>query len=113
MVSLCKQTSQQYFALKMYTFLHSPYTPFFALFEKFYQNSKIVTSTTPAEKPPLLDSVKFKDGSTTTVESLPEQDANLQLPATDDLLQELEWNDILWNDSLSESGDFDILDTYT
>ena len=41
--------------------------------EKFYENSKIVTSTTLAEKPPLQDSVKFKDGSTTTIESLPEQ----------------------------------------
>ena len=74
--------------------------------EEFYESSKIVTSTTPTEKPPLLDTVKLKDDS--TIESLPEQDANLKLPAPDDFLQDLEWDDIVWNDSLLESTDFDI-----
>ena len=66
----------------------------------------MVTSTTPAEKPPLLDTVKLKNDS--TIESLPEQDANLKLPAANDFLQDLEWDDIVWDDSLSESTDFDI-----
>ena len=73
-------------------------------FEEFYESRKIVTSTTPAEKPPLVDTVKLKDDS--PIESL--QDANLKLPAPDDFLQDLEWDDIVWNDSLSESTDFDI-----
>ena len=47
-------------------------------FEGFYESSKIVNPATPAEKPPLLDTVKLKDDS--TIESLPEQDGNLKLP---------------------------------
>ena len=64
-----------------------------------------MTSTTPAEKPPLLDTIKLKDDS--TIESLPEQDANLKLPAPNNFLQDLEWDYIVWDDSL-ESTDFDI-----
>ena len=75
-------------------------------FEEFYESSKIVTSTTQAEKPPLLDAVKLKDYS--TIKSLPEQDANLKRLAPDDFLQDLEWDDIVWDDSLSESTNFDI-----
>ena len=65
-----------------------------------------MTSTTPAEKPPLLDTVKLKYDS--KIASLPEQDANLKLPTPDELLQDLEWDDIVWNDALSESTNFDI-----
>ena len=61
------------------TYLEKYHSNILEEFEEFYENSKIVTSTTPAEKPPLQDSVKFKDGS--TIESLPEQDANLKLHA--------------------------------
>ena len=88
------------------TYLEKYHTNILEEFEKFYESSKIVTSTTPAEKPPLLDTVKLKDDS--TIESLPEQDANLKLPAPNDFLQDLEWDDIVWDDSLSESTDFDI-----
>ena len=55
------------------TYLEKYHSNILEEFEKFCENSKIVTSTTLAEKPPLQDSVKFKDGSTTTIESLPEQ----------------------------------------
>ena len=65
-----------------------------------------MASTTAAEKPPLLDTVKLKGDS--AIESLPEQDANWKLPATNDFLQDLEWDDIAWDDSLSESTDFDL-----
>ena len=88
------------------TYLEKYHSNILEEFEKFYESSKIVTSTTPAEKPPLLDTVKLKDDS--TIESLPEQDANLKLPAPNDFLQDLEWDDIVWDDSLSESTDFDI-----
>ena len=88
------------------TYLEKHHSNILEEFEVFYESSKIVTSTTPAEKPPLLDTVKLKDDSTIT--SLPEQDANLKLPTPDDLLQDLEWDDIVWNDALLESTDFDI-----
>ena len=88
------------------TYLEKHHSNTLEEFEEFYESSKIVTSTAPAEKPPLLDTVKLKDDS--TIASLPEQDANLKLPTPDDLLQDLEWDDIVWNDALSESTDFDI-----
>ena len=88
------------------TYLEKYHTNILEEFEKFYESSKIVTSTTPAEKPPLLDTVKLKDDS--AIESLPEQDANLKLPAPNDFLQDLGWDDIVWDDSLSESTDFDL-----
>ena len=88
------------------TYLEKHHSNILEEFEEFYESSKIVTSTAPAEKPPLLDTVKLKDDS--TIASLPEQDADLKLPTPDDLLQDLEWDDIVWNDALSESTDFDI-----
>ena len=44
------------------TYLEKDHSNILEEFEKFYENSKIVTSTTPAEKLPLQDSVKFKHG---------------------------------------------------
>ena len=91
------------------TYLEKYHSGILEEFEEFYESSKIVNPATPAEKPPLLDTVKLKDDS--TIESLPEQDANLKLPPPppNDFLQDLEWNDdIVWDDSLSESTDFDI-----
>ena len=62
------------------TYLEKYHSNILEEFEKFYESSKIVTSTTPAEKPPLLDTVKLKDDS--TIESLPEQDAKFETART-------------------------------
>ena len=88
------------------TYLEKYHSGILEEFEEFYESSKTVNPT-PVEKPPLLDNVKLKDDL--TIESLPEQDANLKLPAPNDFLQDLEWDDdIVWDDSLSESTNFDI-----
>ena len=89
------------------TYLEKYHSGILEEFEEFYERSRTVSPATPAEKPPLLDTVKLKDDS--TIESLPEQDADLKLPAPNDFLEDLEWDDdIVWDDSLSESTDFDI-----
>ena len=87
------------------TYLEKYHSGILEEFEEFYERSRIVNPATPAEKPPLLD--KLKDDS--AIESLSEQDGDLKLPAPNDFLEDLEWDDdIVWDDSLSESTDFDV-----
>ena len=89
------------------TYLEKYHSGILKEFEEFYERSRTVNPATPAEKPPLLDTGKLKDDS--TIESSSEQDGDLKLPAPNDFLEDLEWDDdIVWDDSLSESTDFDV-----